>query len=121
MRGSSLLLGLVCLLAFAPAGAGTIWRCETAAGERSYVSKKVKGATCTVASSYSSAASRPRNPTPVSYAPPRRRWARSPPARGRAGCRCPAHNNPPATFNGAAATMAAAGLRPGAMAPAPRT
>lgn len=117
MRGSSLLLGLVCLLAFASADAGTIWRCETAAGERSYVSKKVKGATCTVASSYSSGASRPRNPTPVSYAPPAPAMGAVTATASTGGVPVSAHNNPPATFNGAAATMAAAGLRPGAMAP----
>lgn len=114
MRGSSLLLGLLGLLAFAPAGAGTVWRCETASGERSYVSKKVKGATCTVASSYANARrpSRPREPTPVSYAPPAPAMGAVSAGAGTGGVPVSAHNNPPATFNGAAATLAAAGLRP---------
>lgn len=67
MRGSSLLLGVLGLLAFAPAAAGTLWRCDSPSGERSYVSKKVKGATCTVVSQYTSKASRPRDPTPVAH------------------------------------------------------
>ncbi len=119
MRGSALILGTACLLAFAPAVAGTIWRCETASGERSYVSKKVKGASCTVASQYTSRPSRPRNPAPVSYAPPA-------PAMGAVGSgvqtAAPAsvHNNPPATFNGAAAALTAAGLKPAAPAAADR-
>ncbi|MGO1001638.1 lytic transglycosylase domain-containing protein [Lysobacter sp. CA196] len=114
MRGSSLLLGTVCLLAIAPAVAGTVYRCESASGERSYVSKKVKGASCVVAGQYINRPNRPRNPTPVSYAPP---------AMGSVGSgsatSAPAsiHNNPPATYSGAAATMAAAGLRPAAFVP----
>ena len=50
MRGGSLLLGIVCLLAAAPSVAGTLYRCEGADGARSYVSKRVAGATCTVTS-----------------------------------------------------------------------
>lgn len=114
MRGSALLLGLICLSALAPAVAGTIWRCETASGERSYVSKKVKGATCTVASSYTPTrgAGRARDPAPVSYAPAAMGAVGA--AAGAGGVPVSAHNNPPATFNGAAATLAAAGLRPAA-------
>lgn len=52
MRGGSLLLGIVCLLAAAPAVAGTVYRCETADGGRSYVSKRVAGGKCTAVSSY---------------------------------------------------------------------
>ncbi|WP_057970667.1 lytic transglycosylase domain-containing protein [Lysobacter antibioticus] len=114
MRGSSLLLGTVCLLAIAPAVAGTVYRCESASGERSYVSKKVKGASCVVAGQYINRPNRPRNPTPVSYAPPAMGGVGSGSATS-----APAsiHNNPPATYSGAAATMAAAGLRPAAFAP----
>ncbi|WP_057917351.1 lytic transglycosylase domain-containing protein [Lysobacter antibioticus] len=114
MRGSSLLLGTVCLLAIAPAVAGTVYRCESASGERSYVSKKVKGASCVVAGQYINRPNRPRNPTPVSYAPPAMGGVGSGSATS-----APAsiHNNPPATYSGAAATMAAAGLRPAAFTP----
>lgn len=49
MRGGSLLLGIVCLLAAAPTVAGTLYRCDTPDG-RSYVSKRVPGARCTVIS-----------------------------------------------------------------------
>src|SRR5690606_14317412 len=38
--------GLALATLAAPAWAGTIYRCDTADGERSYVSKRVKGATC---------------------------------------------------------------------------
>lgn len=112
MRGSSLLLGMACLLAVAPAVAGTVWRCENAAGERSYVSKKPKGQTCVVASQYTSRASRPRSPAPAAYAPP--------PAASVAALGAPAsvNNNPPATYSGAAAMMTAAGLKPAAPAAA---
>lgn len=54
MRGVATTLG-VCLLAFAAnpvASAGTVYRCDSADGGRSYVSKRVKGATCTPVSSY---------------------------------------------------------------------
>ena len=50
MRGGSLLLGIVCLLAAAPTVAGTLYRCDTPDGVRSYVSKRVPGARCTVIS-----------------------------------------------------------------------
>lgn len=50
MRGGSLLLGIVCLLATAPTVAGTLFRCESPEGARSYVSKRVPGARCTVVS-----------------------------------------------------------------------
>ncbi|MEH6415433.1 lytic transglycosylase domain-containing protein [Pseudomonas sp. CGJS7] len=112
MRGSALILGIVCLLALAPAVAGTVWKCETASGERSYVSKKVKGAKCVVASQYTAAAKRMRNPTPVSYAPPAPAVGALTARTDVAGVPASIHNNPPATFNGAAAAMAAGGLKP---------
>lgn len=52
MRGTALLLGIVCLLAAMPAAAGTVYRCEAADGGRSYVSKRVAGATCSAVSQY---------------------------------------------------------------------
>ncbi|NUO75386.1 MAG: lytic transglycosylase domain-containing protein, partial [Lysobacter sp.] len=39
-------------MAIAPAQAGTVYRCDGAGGERSYVSKRVPGAKCTVVSQY---------------------------------------------------------------------
>ena len=59
MRGGSLLLGIVCLLAAVPAVAGSVYRCETADGGRSYVSKRVAGGKCTVVSSYKATRYRP--------------------------------------------------------------
>lgn len=66
MRGSATLLGIACLLAFGPAAAGTVYRCDTADGGRSYSSKRTKGAQCTAVSQYR--AERPR--APVSYSSP---------------------------------------------------
>ncbi|MBT2745445.1 MULTISPECIES: lytic transglycosylase domain-containing protein [unclassified Lysobacter] len=112
MRGHALILGTVCLLALAPAVAGTVWKCESASGERSYVSKKVKGQSCVVASQYTALAKRMRNPTPVSYAPPAPAVGSLTTRTDVAGVPGSIHNNPPATFSGAAAAMAAGGLRP---------
>ena len=50
MRGGSLLLGIVCLLGAAPAVAGTLYRCDSPDGSRSYVNKRVPGAQCIVVS-----------------------------------------------------------------------
>ena len=50
MRGGSLLLGIVCLLAAAPSVAGTLYRCDGPDGSRSYVSKRPAGAKCTIVS-----------------------------------------------------------------------
>jgi len=47
-----LLLGIVCLLAAVPAVAGTVYRCQTADGGRSYVSKRLAGGQCTAVSQY---------------------------------------------------------------------
>ena len=61
MRGRGFHRGvftLALLLAGSPAFAGTLYRCDTADGARSYVSKKMPGATCK-AISYSGNASRP--------------------------------------------------------------
>lgn len=62
MRGGSLLLGIVCLLAAAPTVAGTLYRCDTPDGGRSYVSKRVPGARCEVIS-HSAGRNAPAAPT----------------------------------------------------------
>lgn len=60
------LLAAGCLLAALPAMAGTIYRCDSADGGRSYVSKRIKGAKCTVVSSYrATRAPAPTAPDPV--------------------------------------------------------
>ena len=51
-----------------PALAGTIYRCEGADGSRSYVSKRVAGQKCTVASSYKAADAAPRVAVPANKA-----------------------------------------------------
>lgn len=71
MRGGSLLLGIVCLLAAAPSVAGTLYRCDGPDGSRSYVSKRPTGAKCTIVSqtpdgpARKSAASKPVVSTPA--------------------------------------------------------
>ena len=50
MRGSSLVIGLAFALAAVPAVAGSVYRCETPDGTRSYVSKRIPGAQCRVVS-----------------------------------------------------------------------
>lgn len=57
---------LACLiLAAAPAGAGTLYRCTGADGIPNYSGKRVPGAHCTVASTYTAADSRPKGPAPA--------------------------------------------------------
>lgn len=67
MRGRGYQRGLLLvatLLAAAPVFAGTLYRCDTADGARSYVSKKLPGAKCKVIS-YSGKASQPLAAPPV--------------------------------------------------------
>jgi soluble lytic murein transglycosylase-like protein len=60
---------LACLiLAAAPAGAGTLYRCTGSDGIPNYSGKRVAGAHCTVASTYSAADSRPKGPAPAPVA-----------------------------------------------------
>jgi len=63
--------GILVLLAAGaamPAVAGTIYRCEGADGSRSYVSKRVAGQKCSVASSYKAADAAPRAAAPANKA-----------------------------------------------------
>ncbi|MGI8560027.1 MAG: lytic transglycosylase domain-containing protein [Luteimonas sp.] len=60
MKGWVGVLALTCLLVTLPAVAGTVYKCESADGGLSYVSKRVKGDKCTVISSYRST----RTPAP---------------------------------------------------------
>ena len=62
MTGARGILILACLLAAAPAVAGTVYRCDGADGGRSYSSKLVPGARCTAVSSYKASH---RAPTPA--------------------------------------------------------
>lgn len=114
MRGGSLLLGTICLLAMAPAVAGTVYRCDSAGGERSYVSKRVPGAKCTVVSQY-------RPSRAAAYVPARAPGAvgSATPANPVAGSPASIHSNPPATFMGSPAATAQAASVPAAAAAAP--
>lgn len=57
MNAPFTLLTLVCLLASMPVVAGTVYRCDAADGERSYVSKRIPGARCTGVGSFRSGGS----------------------------------------------------------------
>lgn len=87
MKGIRGLALLICLLAAAPAVAGTVYRCETADGARSYTSKRVPNAKCTPISYASS--SRSRGSKPAAWLP----------AQGAVGSA-----TPPATVAGSPAT-----------------
>ena len=61
---------LACLvLAAAPAGAGTLYKCTGADGVPNYSGKKIAGASCKVVSTYSPADARPRAAAPVAASP----------------------------------------------------
>jgi len=62
MIGARGILVLFCLFAAAPAVAGTVYRCDSADGGRSYSSKRVSGAHCTAVSSYKSSHRPPSAP-----------------------------------------------------------
>lgn len=98
-RGLIAVLGLALLALAAPAWAGTIYRCDAADGSRSYVSKRVKGATCVAVTNYSSAAAR-RAPKPASWVPAA---GSASPANAVAGSPASIHSNAPATFMGGSA------------------
>jgi len=68
MKGARGFLAVLCLLAAAPAVAGTVYRCDRADGVRSYSSKRVAGAGCVAVSSYK--ASRVRTHAVTASAPP---------------------------------------------------
>ena len=68
MNGGRLILALLFLLAAAPAAAGTVYRCDSSDGGRSYSSKRIPGATCSAVSSYRAPAYRPPA-TPLDPAP----------------------------------------------------
>src|SRR5688500_13282460 len=61
-------LVLLAVGAAMPAVAGTIYRCEGTDGSRSYVSKRIAGQRCIVASSYKPSASLPRAAAPAGKA-----------------------------------------------------
>ncbi|TWT17667.1 lytic transglycosylase domain-containing protein [Luteimonas wenzhouensis] len=91
--------GLALAVLAPPSFAGTIYRCDTADGQRSYVSKRIKGASCKAVTSYRSAPAPVRRPASVSSG-------------GGSTVPASAHANPPATF------MGGAGSGAGASAPA---
>lgn len=66
MRGLRSIIGLACVLAAAPAVAGSIYRCDSPDGARSYVSKRIPGAKC---QAVTAAAPAPRAAAPVAAKP----------------------------------------------------
>lgn len=69
MRGTLLLFGLACLLVATPVAAGTVYRCDSPDGARSYVSKRIAGAKCSPVSSHAPTQRPPTPRLPIS-APP---------------------------------------------------
>ena len=59
-RGLAALVLVVASAAAMPAFAGTLYRCDTPDGARSYVSKRIPGASCKVISYSKSTAAAPR-------------------------------------------------------------
>jgi len=62
MKGVRGVLAVLCLLAAAPAVAGTVYRCDSGDGIRNYSSKRIAGASCVAVSSFK--ATRYRSPPP---------------------------------------------------------
>src|SRR5690606_9233006 len=85
MKGARGLLTIACLLLAAPAAAGTLYRCDSPDGVRSYVSKRVSGAKC-VAVAQSGPAPKRRAAPAAASAP------------------VASNSNPPATFMGTGST-----------------
>ncbi len=110
-RGLIAIVGLALLALASSAWAGTIYRCDTSDGTRSYVSKRVKGAACVAVSNYRSAPSRPAaRPAAAPGA------GSASPASRVAGSPATIHNNPPASFMGGSGAAPAAAARPVAVA-----
>lgn len=109
MKGVRAIVLIGCLLAAAPAMAGTVYRCDSADGGRSYVSKKVGGAKCVAVSNYRSDG--PRAPVTPSWVPPATSGAAS--GSANAGAR-PANvdANAPATFMDVSSSAAPTAARP---------
>ncbi len=110
--GFRAVLGLALLALATPSWAGTIYRCDAADGTRSYVSKRVKGASCKAVSNYRSAPS--RAPKPAAWLPAA---GSASPANAVAGSPASVNSNPPATFMGGAGSTATA-RAPAAAVPA---
>src|SRR5690606_18697429 len=98
------MVGLAPAIVAGPAVAGTIYRCESD-GVTSYVSKRIRGASCSVATTYSP--SRPSRPSTPSTTPGSASQVASAPSSAGA----------PATFMGGSATATPASA-PAAKAPA---
>ncbi len=72
MKGARGLTLLICLLAAAPAVAGTVYRCDMPDGSRSYVSKRPAGARCTAVGHSGGSSSRAKkDPAVASWLPPK--------------------------------------------------
>ncbi|MBJ6978765.1 lytic transglycosylase domain-containing protein [Luteimonas sp. MC1895] len=98
------MIGLACAAAAGPAVAGTIYRCETGDGVTSYVSRRISGATCAVATTYRS--SRPSRPSQPSTTPGAVGGATA--STAVAGSPASINTNAPATFMGAGGATPAA-------------
>lgn len=110
MRGNSLLLGIVCLLATMPAVAGTVYRCEIADGGRSYVSKRVAGANCNAVSQYK--ASRYQSPSRSTALPTPSAVGSATPVNPVAGSLAATDAGAPVTFMGLAPAATSSSATP---------
>lgn len=109
MKGARGLALLICLLAAAPAVAGTVYRCETADGARSYVSKRIPHARCTPIS-YSGGSRAKKDSSVASWLP----------AKAAVGSATPPAIVAGSPASGAAPALTASTLPASVAAPAPR-
>ncbi len=121
MKGNRGLLVIFCALAAMSAGqavAGTVYRCDSAGGGRSYSSKRVSGASCTPISAYTT--KRYKSPAPASW------MASSAPAGAVGNATAPTsvagspasiNANPPASFAPASSASSQPAAAPSYQAP----
>ena len=115
MRGGALLLGIIGLLAATPALAGTVYRCDSADGGRSYVSKRVAGAACTAVSQYK--AGRYQPPASTRILPPPGAAGSVTTVNAVAGSPRSIDAGAPVSFTGITSTAAASVITPPLAAP----
>jgi len=127
MKGIRGLLGVFCALAAMSAGqamAGTVYRCDSADGGRSYSSKRLSGASCKAISAYTT--KRSKSPAPATWMGSQPTTApavgSATPAAVVAGSPASINANPPASFTApSSALMQPAPSQPAVAQPAARS
>ena len=117
MKGGRVFSAVACLMLAWPvstAWAGTIYRCDAPDGSRSYVTKRIPGAQCAVASRFTRASAARSAPitAPPAAAPAPVAAGSASPANVVAGSPASINNNPPSTFMGTHAAAAPARSAP---------